>query len=601
MKSIRELNKYVRPYVWLYLAGAFFLTASNLFLIWTPALIRKTMDEVERVATAYNLNGESVITILFRSEASSVLAVNSLLLIGAVTAYGVLLFATRQTLIVGSRKIEFDLRNEVIEKLFRLPQRYFDLHKGGETYIRTTEDISRVRDYFGPVIMYNINTITRAGFIITMMLIVSPELTLWALIPLPFLSVFAYWVSGYIHRYQTIIQEKYSDLAGLAQEAFSSIRLVKAYNREDYEAERFEKESDDYRKEKLKLDLVESLFHPTLTALIGSSVLIVVWQGGIMVIDGSISIGNIAEFVIYVAYLTWPIASLGYTLNLFQKSVASWDRIKEVLHEPEQMDTYTSNKITDSNRRLQGDIEFRNVSFTYPNADQEMLKNVNIHIKAGTTVAIVGRTGSGKSTLLQLIPRLYDVTLGTILIDGVDIRKHDLHQLRQQIGFVPQDTFLFSATIRENIAFGDDKDDFETIQAAADHAGILENIMEFENQFETRTGERGITLSGGQKQRIAIARALIRKPQVLIFDDSLSAVDTETENRILTYLQGSLAGITKLIVSHRISTIQKSDIIYYIDRGEIIEQGTHEELLERDGKYAGMYHRQLLEKEIQQL
>lgn len=601
MKAIRELNKYVRPYVWLYLAGAFFLTASNLFLIWTPALIRKTMDEVERVATAYNLNGESVITILFRSEASSVLAVNSLLLIGAVTAYGVLLFATRQTLIVGSRRIEFDLRNEVIEKLFRLPQRYFDLHKGGETYIRTTEDISRVRDYFGPVIMYNINTITRAGFIITMMLIVSPELTLWALIPLPFLSVFAYWVSGYIHRYQTIIQEKYSDLAGLAQEAFSSIRLVKAYNREDYEAERFEKESDDYRKEKLKLDLVESLFHPTLTALIGSSVLIVVWQGGIMVIDGNISIGNIAEFVIYVAYLTWPIASLGYTLNLFQKSVASWDRIKEVLHEPEQMDTYTSNKITDSNRRLQGDIEFRNVSFTYPNADQEMLKNVNIHIKAGTTVAIVGRTGSGKSTLLQLIPRLYDVTLGTILIDGVDIHKHDLHQLRQQIGFVPQDTFLFSATIRENIAFGDDKDDFETIQAAADHAGILENIMEFENQFETRTGERGITLSGGQKQRIAIARALIRKPQVLIFDDSLSAVDTETENRILTYLQGSLAGITKLIVSHRISTIQKSDIIYYINRGEIIEQGTHEELLERDGKYAGMYHRQLLEKEIQQL
>jgi len=601
MKSIRELNKYVRPYVWLYLAGAFFLTASNLFLIWTPALIRKTMDEVERVATAYNLNGESVITILFRSEASSVLAVNSLLLIGAVTAYGVLLFATRQTLIVGSRKIEFDLRNEVIEKLFHLPQRYFDLHKGGETYIRTTEDISRVRDYFGPVIMYNINTITRAGFIITMMLIVSPELTLWALIPLPFLSVFAYWVSGYIHRYQTIIQEKYSDLAGLAQEAFSSIRLVKAYNREDYEAERFEKESDDYRKEKLKLDLVESLFHPTLTALIGSSVLIVVWQGGIMVIDGNISIGNIAEFVIYVAYLTWPIASLGYTLNLFQKSVASWDRIKEVLHEPEQMDTYTSNKITDSNRRLQGDIEFRNVSFTYPNADQEMLKNVNIHIKAGTTVAIVGRTGSGKSTLLQLIPRLYDVTRGTILIDGVDIRKHDLHQLRQQIGFVPQDTFLFSATIRENIAFGDDKDDFETIQAAADHAGILENIMEFENQFETRTGERGITLSGGQKQRIAIARALIRKPQVLIFDDSLSAVDTETENRILTYLQGSLTGVTKLIVSHRISTIQKSDIIYYIDGGEIIEQGTHEELLERNGKYAGMYHRQLLEKEIQQL
>ena len=601
MKSIRELNKYVRPYVWLYLAGAFFLTASNLFLIWTPALIRKTMDEVERVATAYNLNGESVITILFRSEASSVLAVNSLLLIGAVTAYGVLLFATRQTLIVGSRRIEFDLRNEVIEKLFRLPQRYFDLHKGGETYIRTTEDISRVRDYFGPVIMYNINTITRAGFIITMMLIVSPELTLWALIPLPFLSVFAYWVSGYIHRYQTIIQEKYSDLAGLAQEAFSSIRLVKAYNREDYEAERFEKESDDYRKEKLKLDLVESLFHPTLTALIGSSVLIVVWQGGIMVIDGNISIGNIAEFVIYVAYLTWPIASLGYTLNLFQKSVASWDRIKEVLHEPEQMDTYTSNNITDTNRRLRGDIEFRNVSFTYPNADQEMLKNVNIHIKAGTTVAIVGRTGSGKSTLLQLIPRLYDVTRGTILIDGVDIRKHDLHQLRQQIGFVPQDTFLFSATIRENIAFGDDKDDFETIQAAADHAGILENIMEFENQFETRTGERGITLSGGQKQRIAIARALIRKPQVLIFDDSLSAVDTETENRILTYLQGSLAGITKLIVSHRISTIQKSDIIYYIEGGEIIEQGTHEELLERDGKYAGMYHRQLLEKEIQQL
>jgi len=557
------------------------------------------MDEVERLGQDYDQQYSSIFEILFSSEAGEILAWNSLLLIGTVAMYGILLFATRQTLIVGSRHVEFDIRNRVLDKLLKLPQRYFESNKSGEIYVRATEDISRVREYFGPVVMYTINTITRAGFIITMMIIVNPELTMWALLPLPFLSAFAYWVSGYINKYQTIIQEKYSDIAGTAQEAFTSIRLIKAFNREEYKQKIFEKESELYRTKKLKLDLVESLFHPTLNLLIGVSVVIVIWRGGMMVINDTITIGNIAEFVIYVAYLTWPVASLGYTVNTFQKSLASWKRVDNVLTEPIQIKDVNNKDML--SKSVEGSIEFENVDFRYPGANEKALSDVSFKVKKGMTVAFVGRTGSGKTTLVNLIPRLFDATSGVVKIDGVDVKEWSTSALRRGIGYIPQETFLFSTTIKENIAFGVEDATMKQIENAAEKANVLQNILEFEKKFETIVGERGITLSGGQKQRTAIARALIKDPAIIILDDSLSAVDTKTEDEILSHLREQRSDNTTIMISHRISTVKNANIIFYLEDGSIIEQGSHEKLLSLEGRYARMYQKQLLEEQLAEI
>ncbi|WP_242978956.1 ABC transporter ATP-binding protein [Rhodohalobacter mucosus] len=600
MDALRKLNKYIKKYKGAIFLGALFLTAANFFLIWIPVLIRRTMDEVEQLGTGQYGDFGSLFDILFSSEAGFILAYNSLLLIGTVLLYGILLFATRQTLIVSSRKIEFDIRNRVIDKLMMLPQRYFDSNKSGEVYVRATEDVSRVREYFGPVLMYTINTFTRAGFILTMMIIVNPELTLWALIPLPFLSVFAYWISGFINKYQLIIQEQYSTLAEKAQESFSSIRLIKAFNRQDYEQRKFEEQSDSYRQKKLRLDLVESLFHPTLNLLIGVSVVIVIWKGGVMVIDDLITVGNIAEFVIYVAYLTWPVASLGYTVNTFQKSLASWERIDNVLTEPVDIrDKDDAAEVSDD--QMKGSVTFKNVSFKYPGSDEYAVKNVSFDIDGGSNVAFVGRTGAGKTSLVNLIPRLYDPAEGEILVDGVNVREWKLSELRRRIGHVPQETFLFSTTIRENIAFGVDEATDEEIENAAASAQVLENILDFEKKFETMVGERGITLSGGQKQRTAIARALLKNPRIIILDDSLSAVDTKTEDAILTHLNDQLSDTTTIMISHRISAVKNADTIFYIENGSIIEKGSHDTLLDKKGHYARMYQKQLLEQELAQI
>jgi len=557
------------------------------------------MDEVEMFEKGVDTDFSSLYNVLFNSEASWVLAKNSLFLVGTVLAYGILLFATRQTLIVTSRKIEFDLRNDIFDKLLKLPQRFYSAYTSGEVYVRATEDVGKVREYFGPAYMYTVNTITRAGFIITMMIIVSPELTFWALVPLPFLSAFAYWVSGYINDYSRIIQEQYSTIAGRAKESFSSIRLIKAYNREDYEQGRFEKESESYRKKKLKLDLVESMFHPTLNLLIGLSVIIVIWKAGQLVIEGALTVGNILEFIVYVAYLTWPVASLGYTVNRFQRSMASWKRIDEVL--TEEIDIEDNGKTDKKIEELEGRIEFKNVSFKYPGSEEYALKELNLTIEAGQNAAIVGRTGSGKTTIIRLIPRLFDVTEGEILIDGTNVKEIPLDVLRRNIGLVPQDTFLFSDTIGENISFGTVGADQKQIEEAAEKAQVRDNILDFEKKFETILGERGITLSGGQKQRTAIARALIRDPNIIILDDSLSAVDTKTEEAILQHLRKELRGRTTIMISHRISTIKDADIIYFIKEGKIAEQGTHEELLEKQGHYSAMYHKQLIEEELAEI
>ena len=597
MGAIKELNQYLSKYKGTMVLGALFLTASNFFLIWIPVLIRRTMDEVESLQSEGYDVPSGIFETLFTTEASKILATNSLILIGTVCLYGVLLFATRQTLIVTSRRVEFDMRNQIIEKLMNLPQRYFAENSSGETYIRATEDVGKVRDYYGPVIMYSINTVTRAGFVLTMMFMVNPELTLWSLIPLPFISLFAYWITGFIHRHSTIIQEQYSRMAGRAKETFSAIRLIKAYNRIKHEQELFEVESEDYRKKKLRLDMIESMFHPALNFLIGISLLIVIWKGGEMVIEGSITIGNIAEFLIYVAYLTWPVAALGYTTNRFQRSLASWDRIKELLNEPIEIKD-AENKL---DQNIKGHIEFRNVGFRYPGSDVMVLKDLSLDINPGENIAIVGRTGSGKSTLVQLIPRLFDPTEGEILLDGQHLKNWSLASLRNSIGFVPQETFLFSDTIGENIAFGVDNASEEEIESAADKAQVKENILDFEKKFKTILGERGITLSGGQKQRTAIARALIKSPEILVFDDSLSAVDTKTEEAILKHLRQELSGKTTIMISHRISTIKDADKIYYIEEGQIVESGTHEQMLAKNGRYAAMYNKQMLEQELAEI
>jgi ATP-binding cassette subfamily B protein len=576
------------------------LTASNFFLIWIPVYLRRTVDEVSSIGVDQSAESfDSIFNVLFSSSASWVLAKNALFLVGAVLLSGLLLFATRQTLIVASRKIEFDLRNDVFDKLLKLPQRFYSEYESGEVYVRATEDVSKVREYFGPAYMYTINTLTRAGFIITMMVIVSPELTLWALLPLPFLSAFAYWVSGYINDYSRIIQEQYSTIAGRAKESFSSIRLVKAYNREDYEMQRFEDESESYRQKKLRLDMVESLFHPTLNLLIGLSIVIVVWKAGQLVIEGQLTVGNILEYIVYVAYLTWPVASLGYTVNRFQQSMASWKRIDQVLTEEVEISdkVHTDQDMTE----IEGAIEFRNVSFKYPGAEEYALKNVNIKVEAGQNAAIVGRTGSGKTTLVELVPRLFDVDEGEILVDGKNITSIPLRLLRKNIGLVPQDTFLFSDTIGENIAFGTKGATQDEIEEAAEKAQVRDNILDFEKKFETILGERGITLSGGQKQRTAIARALIRDPNIIILDDSLSAVDTKTEEAILQHLRKELQGRTTLMISHRISTIKDADIIYYLEDGTVVEKGTHEELLDQEGRYSVMYNKQLIEQELAEI
>lgn len=588
------INKYLTPYKWTIALGALFLTAANFFLVWIPVLIRQTMDRVEQL-NAEQSEVLSLFDTLFNSVQGSILATNALYLVAAVCGYGFFLFLTRQTLIVASRKVEYDLRNDVLHALFSLPSVFYAKYTEGEVYVRATEDINKVREYFGPVIMYSINTITRAGFVIAMMYIVSRDLMVWALLPLPLLSLFAYWITGYIHKHSIIIQEQYSKLADQAKETFTSIRLVKAYNKGESEQRKFDALNEEYKEKKLRLDLIESLFHPGLNFLIGISLIIVIWKGGQMVIAEELSIGNIAEFLIYVAYLIWPVAALGYTTNRFQKSIASWQRIKvlfEAYHDLEQDKGFDTDDV-------KGNIEFRDVQFTYPDATVPTLEHLNLNIKAGTKVAIVGRTGSGKSTLVQLLPRLFEPTKGEIFLDGIPLKNYSKRSLRDSLGFVPQDHFLFSDTIEENIGFGIKGATTQDVEWAAEKAQVLDNILDFDKKFQTILGEKGITLSGGQKQRTAIARALIKKPKVLILDDSLSAVDTKTEDAILKSLRNDESKVTVIIISHRISTIKDADYIYYIEDGKVKEAGTHEELLSQKGSYKSMYDKQLIEQELQ--
>lgn len=585
MKSLKHINKYFLKYKWRLILGVVFVAISNFFAVYSVTFVRDAIDylkDVEKLKAAGD-------------HPYNQLLIYTGIIIGWAIVSGFFLFLMRQTIIVMSRLIEKDLKNEIFNHYQQLDIGFYKRNNTGDLMNRISEDVSRVRMYIGPAIMYIVNTVITFTLTIGVMIKVDFKLTMFVLLPLPFLAISIYYVSNIINKKSTKVQEQLSDLTTHAQEAFSGIRVLKAYGREKYSADVFEKQSIEYRKRTMGLVKVEALFQPFMILLIGLSTIFTVYIGGMEAISGKITYGNIAEFIVYVNRLTWPIASLGWVTSLIQRAAASQTRINEFLH----TQTEITNETADDTK-LQGDIEFKNVSFTYPDSGIKALKNVSFSIKQNSSLAIIGRTASGKSTIANLLCRLYDVDSGEIKIDGINIKKHNLYSLRNQIGYAPQEVFLFSDTIANNISFSVDlkNKNNDAIHQAAKRAAIYANIIEFPEKFETMVGERGITLSGGQKQRISIARAIIKQPQLLIFDDCLSAVDTETEEEILKNLKEIMKNKTSIIISHRVSSVKNADSILVLDQGEIVEQGHHDDLMEKQGVYFELYKMQLLEEEI---
>ena len=501
---------------------------------------------------------------------------------------GVFMFFMRQTIIVMSRLIEYDLKNEIFEHYQSLPLSFYRKNNTGDLMNRISEDVSKVRMYFGPAIMYGITLFTLFLMVIPFMFSINFKLTIYSLIPLPILSISIYLVNNIIHKHSEKIQESLSNLSTFVQESFSGIRVIKAFDREEDVNTQFEKESTDYKNKALKLTFVQAVFFPLIMSLIGLSVILTVYIGGIEVFNGNVSTGIIAEFIIYVNLLTWPVAALGWITSIIQQAAASQKRINEFLKT--KTDIISTDNLIE---KLRGAIEFKNVNFTYPDSGIHALKNISFKVNQGESVAIIGNTGAGKSTLANLICRMYDISSGSLKIDERSIQKYDLSCLRSQIGFVPQDVFLFSDSIRNNIAFGNPEMNEEKIIQAAMDADLLDNIVDLPNGFDTQVGERGITLSGGQKQRVSIARAVAKEPKILILDDALSAVDTKTENTILEAMTKIMKGRTSLIISHRVSSAKLASKIIVLQDGVIVEQGSHENLLENDGTYKGIYDKQL--------
>ena len=519
--------------------------------------------------------------------AKSICILGILILITALLR-GVFMFFMRQTIIVMSRLIEYDLKNEIFEHYQSLPLSFYRKNNTGDLMNRISEDVSKVRMYFGPAIMYGITLFTLFLMVIPFMFSINFKLTIYSLIPLPILSIGIYLVNNIIHKRSEKIQESLSNLSTFVQEAFSGIRVIKAFDREEDINTQFEKESTDYKNKALKLTFVQAVFFPLIMSLIGLSVILTVYIGGIEVFNGNISTGTIAEFIIYVNLLTWPVAALGWITSIIQQAAASQKRINEFLKT--KTDIISTDNLIE---KLVGTIEFKNVDFTYPDSGIHALKNISFKINHGESVAIIGNTGSGKSTLANLICRMYDISSGSLKIDEQSIQKYNLSCLRSQIGFVPQDVFLFSDSIRNNIAFGNPEMNEKKIIQAATDADLLNNIDDLPNGFDTQVGERGITLSGGQKQRVSIARAVAREPKILILDDALSAVDTKTENTILEAMTKIMKGRTSLIISHRVSSAKLASKIIVLHDGFIIEEGSHESLLEKDGTYKAIYNKQL--------
>ncbi|MFC4210121.1 ABC transporter ATP-binding protein [Pedobacter lithocola] len=592
MKHLSRLNKYFLKYKWWIIPGSIFVVISNVFGVVPAQVIGYAFDLITENIQIYNLfNGFNRQQVIYDIFSNSLLYFGLLVIILYILR-GLFLFFMRQTIILMSRHIEFDMKNDIYQHYQKLSLGFYRRNNTGDLMNRATEDVNRVRMYVGPAIMYTINTFVLSVLIIWSMFDVNAKLAIYCLLPLPFLVIIIYYVNTLIFKKSGRIQERLSDLSSFVQERFSGIRIIKSYVREDYTRNMFEAQSNRYKKDSMGLVKVSALFYPTMLLLIGLSTILTIYIGGIQVMNGSITAGNIAEFIIYINQLTFPVTMLGWVTSLIQRAAASQRRINEFLDIPSDIQSTNSEEIT-----LNGNISFKNVSFTYPDTGIEALKNVSFEIKNGEFVAIIGKTGSGKSTLANLIMRMYDVENGSITIDGENLKSLNLKNYRGQIGFVPQEVFLFSDTIKNNIAFGLDTVTDDEVYDAAKNASVYHNIIDFDEKFETMLGERGITLSGGQKQRVSIARALIKSPKILIFDDCLSAVDTRTEEEILQNLGKIMNGKTSILIAHRISTIKNADKILVLDNGKIIEQGTHNELLSLNGSYAELYHNQLLEEE----
>jgi ATP-binding cassette subfamily B protein len=592
MKELAYLNKYLLRYKRLLLLGLLFAVLSNIFQIIPGPLVRQAIDLVVSNVKVY----KSLAGLPAQSEYFSVFShgvlICALLIVLMALLRGLFLYFIRQTVIVMSRHIEFDLKNDIFEHYQSLPLSFYRRNNTGDLMNRISEDVSRVRMYIGPSIMYFMQLATLFLMLIPIMFSINSTLTWYALSPLPLLSLSIFYVNNVIEKRSEEIQASQSRLSTFVQEAFSGIRVIKSFHRESDSIRRFKEESDGYKKQSMKLTRVESLFFPVVMALIGISIVLTIYAGSVEVIAGRLSLGNIAEFIIYVNLLTWPVISLGWTSSQVKRAEASQKRINEFLRN--QSDILSDKNLV---RTVTGRVEFRSVSFVYPDTGIQALSDVSFAIEPGESLAIIGTTGSGKSTVSNLLVRLYDTSAGEILIDDIPIRDYQLQNLRRQMGYVPQDVFLFSDTIYNNIAFGLEVTNEEKILQAARDADVYDNVMEFPQGFATRVGERGITLSGGQKQRVSIARAIVREPKILILDDALSAVDTKTENAILNSMKRVMQGRTTLIISHRVSSAKLASRILVLVDGRIAEQGTHAELLARNGFYQELFEKQMAGEE----
>lgn len=592
MKELSSLNKYIFKYRWRLLIGIFFVVAANYFSVLQPKVVRYALDMVYENIELYGMyNDFELQNQLYGDLGRTLLLFGGLMIFLALTM-GVFMYFMRQTIIVMSRLIEYDLRNEIFIHYEKLNLAFYKKNNTGDLMARITEDVSKVRMYLGPAIMYSINLFSLSVLIIYSMFQVNVELTLWALAPLPILSVSIYYVSRLINKKSTEIQTQLSVLNSSAQEVYSGIRVVKSYVQELPMVKYFSKESDIYKTKSMDLAKIKALFFPLMVILVGISTILTIYVGGLKVAAGTVTPGNIAEFIIYVNMLTWPVTALGWVASIIQSAAASQKRINEFLEvKPEIIENNAEYS------KLAGAVEFENVTFVYPDTGIKALENVSFKLEPGQKMAIIGRTGAGKSTIVDLLVRMYDVTDGQILVDNKNIQSLSLSSLRQNIGYVPQDVFLFSDSIADNISFGNTTATQEEIEKYTKYASVYDDIIEFPEGFETLVGERGITLSGGQKQRVSIARALIKQPDILILDDSLSAVDTTTEKKILGYLEQSMADKTAIIITHRIYNLLDFDKIIVLDNGRITETGTHDELLTKKGFYFDLYEQQQIERE----